>query len=254
MAFCRNCGNQISEGTAFCGRCGARLNQQTAPSSCQVCGTALREGTKFCPGCGAQVADQKAAQTAQQPGMQPQSRVQNGMQVPPAMQPGMQPRQGMPYQPQSGQQQYAGRQNMPRPQPKPRRFPWKRTIAAILAVLITFHVIQGRSDPPEPVNGNEGSSIAGNRPGQNSGSSTGKPGGNSSGKPGGNSSGSSGANSSGTSDEGEDIDTFDYEQWHHPVLEKTWSSTQVASGTLTKERRGRLHDDQQRLPDRRHKS
>ena len=252
MAFCRNCGNQISEGTAFCGRCGAKLDQQTAPASCQVCGTVLREGTKFCPGCGAQVSDQKAAQTAQQSGMQPQSRVQNSRQTQPNIpyQPGRQyagqqnmaqPPQGIPYQPQPGRQ-YAGQQNMPQgrqnmPQPKPRRFPWKRTIAALLAVLIAFHVIHDRSDPPEPVNGNEGYSIAGNYSGQTGGSSTGKTGGNSSGKPGGNSSGSSGANSSGTSDEGEDIDTFDYEQWHHPVLEKTWSSTQVASGTLTKENR-----------------
>ena len=32
MAFCPNCGNEISEGAAFCGNCGKKIEEKTTPN------------------------------------------------------------------------------------------------------------------------------------------------------------------------------------------------------------------------------
>lgn len=54
MAFCGNCGAQVSENSVFCGHCGARLAPAREPV-CKNCGAKLEDGMFFCSKCGTRV-------------------------------------------------------------------------------------------------------------------------------------------------------------------------------------------------------
>lgn len=54
MAFCKNCGSILADGTVFCGKCGTRVDQPLG-LRCPNCGTELEPGMLFCSKCGAKV-------------------------------------------------------------------------------------------------------------------------------------------------------------------------------------------------------
>ncbi|MBQ6884360.1 MAG: zinc-ribbon domain-containing protein [Clostridia bacterium] len=78
--FCRNCGNQISEGTKFCSNCGMAqeisqpetqdtkiVEQEIQPKLCKNCGVELKDGVKFCSECGTAIETKQAVANTQQP-------------------------------------------------------------------------------------------------------------------------------------------------------------------------------------------
>ena len=52
--FCKNCGNNIPDGTNFCQNCGCPLGQGT--NNCANCGAELAPEQAFCANCGTPVA------------------------------------------------------------------------------------------------------------------------------------------------------------------------------------------------------
>jgi len=58
MAFCKNCGHQISAGVKFCRGCGkvvvapTQVQNVKATLACSNCGNQLNEEAKFCKSCG----------------------------------------------------------------------------------------------------------------------------------------------------------------------------------------------------------
>lgn len=56
---CKNCGNELAEGSLFCNKCGEKLELNLCPS----CGKELTEDSKFCIYCGAKVKTEEAAPT-----------------------------------------------------------------------------------------------------------------------------------------------------------------------------------------------
>lgn len=72
MAFCSNCGNELSAIAKFCDSCGK--SQDSSPDSCNSCGKAVEENEKFCSGCGTAVnaISKPKTPTESQPELQPQ--------------------------------------------------------------------------------------------------------------------------------------------------------------------------------------
>ncbi len=77
--FCRNCGNQIPEGTKFCNNCGMAqeisqsetqdaqiVQQEEQPKICKNCGIVLKDGVKFCSECGTAIESMQDAVSTQQ--------------------------------------------------------------------------------------------------------------------------------------------------------------------------------------------
>lgn len=52
MAFCKNCGAPLEDGSAFCGNCGAKQDIQPQKRICPNCKNELSEGMVFCDKCG----------------------------------------------------------------------------------------------------------------------------------------------------------------------------------------------------------
>lgn len=73
MAFCSNCGAQLSEGSKFCTHCGASVNEIDRSTrkveyagkviKCPACGTEIPSFTAFCPGCGHEINRQGISST-----------------------------------------------------------------------------------------------------------------------------------------------------------------------------------------------
>lgn len=51
MAYCSNCGTEISDGAKFCPKCGAELNERVT-KICRNCGNECKGTEKFCSVCG----------------------------------------------------------------------------------------------------------------------------------------------------------------------------------------------------------
>ncbi len=205
MAFCRYCGNEISDQASFCRKCGKEIvrnntskgtsqsiaRMQPQKPVCDICGAPLGAQSRFCRNCGSPVRQTNAAAQNQ--------------------------RETAAGRKQSSRQQSAGPQydyQQPAVEVKKKRFPWKRTIAAVLIIAIAFHYIPkwldgGGNDP--------GGIMTLIRPGGGTVTET-------------HVSSDSGAQS--------DIDTFDYENWYDTAdyhLDPDWETKQIAYGTITEE-------------------
>lgn len=78
MAFCENCGHQISNGAKFCANCGAPAPKYSAEGTretkvfagqihkCPNCGEIIDSFVSVCPSCGYELRDTKAAASVQQ--------------------------------------------------------------------------------------------------------------------------------------------------------------------------------------------
>lgn len=62
MAYCRKCGEKLSDGTLFCPNCGAPQKDNTpATVYCRHCGSEIDADCIICPKCGKQVQELKTA-------------------------------------------------------------------------------------------------------------------------------------------------------------------------------------------------
>ena len=265
MIQCGKCGNQLPDGSAFCRYCGTPVSgpEQSSgqsPAFCRNCGAQLTGNARFCPKCGAQTASpgtmrpmsaagaqtpprqggmpqgQNMQQTPPRQGGMPQGQNmqqipprQGGMpqgQYPPQQTPPMQQMQQMPPMPPGGRSQpYMPKTGPAQPaEKKKKKFGWKRTVAIVLLAVIGFRLISDHIGGGDPGNGHgSGGSGSGHVSGGQS-SGGGKTG-----------SGTAGQNGAGTSTA---RDTFDYTEWYDPAeyaLAKSWSSREIASGTLTED-------------------
>jgi uncharacterized OB-fold protein len=55
---CRNCGQEIIEGSEFCGNCGARIEHRPVGLTCAKCGSLNLPEADFCSECGARLGDE----------------------------------------------------------------------------------------------------------------------------------------------------------------------------------------------------
>ena len=208
MAFCRYCGSPISDTASFCGNCGKAVvraaSSASAPSNtpkmqtpllvCAKCGMPLRAQAKFCGNCGASaVQSAEASVPLQKPTAGQRPAVSSASAV----------------------QHTASTQAEAPVQEKRKRFPWKRTIAAVLVLALSTHMVidwLGKDvKKPDQI-------VTESKP--QSGSDTGSSGGQ-----------------GGT---GEGPGTFDFEEWYDTAdyhLEKSWKTDRIAEGTFTEESR-----------------
>lgn len=66
MAFCKECGAQLSDHALFCGTCGARVRGQEEKRVCPNCGAEAPSHMIFCAQCGTRLAE-AAAEDREQP-------------------------------------------------------------------------------------------------------------------------------------------------------------------------------------------
>lgn len=66
MAFCQNCGSQLSDGTVFCGKCGAKQETRTQNKTCPNCGAKAPMDMVFCDKCGARLTGAKNDEAVKQ--------------------------------------------------------------------------------------------------------------------------------------------------------------------------------------------
>lgn len=66
MAFCKECGAQLSDRALFCGTCGARVTEEKQKIACPNCGAEAPSHMIFCAQCGTRLAE-AAAEDRKQP-------------------------------------------------------------------------------------------------------------------------------------------------------------------------------------------
>lgn len=89
--FCKECGNEIPDGSAFCPECGTPAREEKKRAFCPECGAEIDPAVKFCPSCGAKTsAFYKAAQAPAPTRSVPQNpyAVQSGRRPPDPSVPG----------------------------------------------------------------------------------------------------------------------------------------------------------------------
>ena len=224
--FCKHCGRAINPTSRFCKNCGREIpkkivsegtpenaaKMQAQPVKCRYCGNPVPAQARFCKYCGAPAAsfEGTGAPAAQRP---------VGFGTPNLQRPGA---SGTPTA------QHPAAPGAPAARAGRTHFPWKRTIAAVLILVIGIHLISNHltGDGKKPAQTVAETSRGGGgetetRPGSGGGSGDGSGGG-------------------GPEDSRERSETFDYEEWYDTAdyrLEKTWKTEQLADGIFTEENR-----------------
>jgi RNA polymerase subunit RPABC4/transcription elongation factor Spt4 len=69
MAFCPNCGKEVSPQATFCPNCGKPIQSTAAPAQafCPHCGSPVDPAAEICPKCGVRIKQPPQAQVAGQP-------------------------------------------------------------------------------------------------------------------------------------------------------------------------------------------
>ena len=215
--FCKHCGRAINPTSRFCKNCGREIpkkivsegtpenaaKMQAQLVKCRYCGNPVPAQARFCKYCGAPAAsfEGTGAPAAQRP---------VGFGTPNLQRPGA---SGTPTA------QHPAAPGAPAARAGRTHFPWKRTIAAVLILVIGIHLISNHltGDGKKPAQTVAETSRGGGgetetRPGSGGGSGDGSGGG-------------------GPEDSRERSETFDYEEWYDTAdyrLEKTWKTEQLA--------------------------